>query len=223
MEEESRNEASPRFLRVWDTWRRGLPGRHADSDNKTRGSLMPCRGLALTKMAEKIQGNDTNDRVWVRHGSEKQKPKASWSALVHVIVPRLRVLGPHRPGGLADGCMDRVTLAGEKRAGNQAGKIAVGVRLEKERSDMSGIVQDKSGGCGWDGEKELWMMQTCTTNLTAKRALSVFRGNLTCGRPGRALKRKQVFLYPSLPEYLGMEEDRLISQLSTQQASQAPS
>lgn len=97
----------------------------------------------------------------------------------------------------------------------------MGVRLEKERADMSGIVQDKSRRCGWDGGKELWMMQTFTTNLTAKRALSVFRGNLTCGRPGRALERKQVFLYPSLPEYLGMEEDRLISQLSTQRASQA--
>lgn len=53
------------FSRVWDTWRRGLPGKHADSENKTRAGLVPCRGLALTKMAEKIQTNDTNDQIWV--------------------------------------------------------------------------------------------------------------------------------------------------------------
>ena len=31
-----KNKASPRFLRVWGTGRRGLPGRHADSENKTK-------------------------------------------------------------------------------------------------------------------------------------------------------------------------------------------
>lgn len=65
--------------------------------------LVPWRRLALTDVAEKIQTSDTHNQIWVRHGNEKWKPRASWTALMRVAAPRPGVLGPYTAWGLAEG------------------------------------------------------------------------------------------------------------------------
>lgn len=83
----------------------GIPGEggYLAGTQTQKIKLVPCRGLALTDMAEKIQTSDMHNQIWVRHGNEKWKPKASWTALMRVAAPRPGVLGPYTAWGLAEG------------------------------------------------------------------------------------------------------------------------
>lgn len=75
----------------------------------------------------------------------------------------------------------------ENSCGNRAGKE------EMDVVELSRIRPEDVGG------KELRMIQTFITRVSAKRALSAFRGNLTCGLPGRGLGEEAGILVP-LPE-----------------------